>query len=121
MQGLAGTLIQFYESVPGHGGAVVQFVLPIDSADIRALLVNPAAFEVVIEMPADTIATIQAGSFCQQMDTFAAFPALIAGKAEWAVSHGPAGSPGPVLGPRDLHCAPARLSRSRHEYLAACR
>lgn len=58
----------------------MQFVLPIDSADIRALLVNPAAFEVVIEMPADTIATIQAGSFCQQMDTFAAFPALIAGK-----------------------------------------
>jgi hypothetical protein len=63
LQCLARNLVQFDESFPSHGGLVVQIVLPVDAADIRALLVDLAALEVNIEISADAIATVQSGGF----------------------------------------------------------
>jgi hypothetical protein len=42
----------------------MQFVLPIHPADIRALPVDLAALEVIIEMSAGAIPTVQTGRFC---------------------------------------------------------
>jgi hypothetical protein len=87
LQCLARNLVQFDESFPSHGGLVVQIVLPVDAADIRALLVDLAALEVNIEISADAIATVQSGGFHKEVDAFATFPALVAGKVVCAPSH----------------------------------
>lgn len=67
----------------------MQFVLPIDPADVRALPVDLATLEVIIEMSAGTISTVQADRFCEQVNASTTFPALVAGKVTLIASHGP--------------------------------
>lgn len=98
----------------------MQFVLPIDPADVRALPVDPAALEVIIEMSAGAIATIEAGGFQQQMHAPATFPALVAGKVALVVIHWLAGSLGLALEQHGLHFAPSGRWKKLNEFPEVC-
>lgn len=69
------------ERFPRHRLMVMQFVLPIDAADVWPLVVDTATSIVFIQVPTGTVAAIHRGGFGEQINTPAAFHAAAASKS----------------------------------------
>lgn len=85
----------------------MQFVLPIDPADIRALPVDLAALEAIIKMSAGAISTVETDRLCEQMDASATFSALVAVEVTLSISHELSELLGLAQARRGLHFVPA--------------
>lgn len=103
LQLLAPGFVDLDERLPTHCLAIMQFVLAINAAGVRPLVIDAATGVVFIQVPADTVAAVHRGGISQQMYASTAFHAAAAGKGQGRVRHTHPSRPGTgpgVRGPR---------------------
>lgn len=98
LEQLAGADVKLDKLWPAHQMTVICQVLTINPTDVGPIVIDATLLLRFVEVHADSVAAVQRRGRREQVNPFAAFPALIAGKACAGIRHR-------LATPRDLQPA----------------